>query len=285
MNVISDVSSPVFLAFHLDRKMSANVEHKEKDNSLLNSSSVEPLHEQNHHPSLTKSIDQHTIGPSMHQRVQRPLSTYTSLGSPIHRATTVLLNAPRKMSIGNDSPSTPMVNTMQHRPRSNSHSAVMNRIPTFLLPLQQSIYDDVSYMPPIVEGMMMDSEQNLVTPQTYTTMLSSTDLSNDQKEAIEAVYASEKKRAVDLEKEETNMTADELRQVLKQERARTAKLQADVHQAILKYNNLLSSSHHQQHSHRLIVGESLDDTEQESQGLLTRKQKRKLETVENSTNP
>lgn len=257
--------------------MSSKPPVNEKANSILNSSTPENRDVLNHHTTSTKLVDQNTIGPSMQQRFQRPLSTYTSLGSPIHRSTTCILNAPRKMSIGSDAPSTPLSNTLTGRPRSNSHSTVMSKIPALILPLQQVIYDDVSYVPPIVEGTTMKSERNLVTPKTYSAMTSK-ELSDCYQEAIEVVHASERKRTMDLEKEEQNMTADELRQVLKRERARTMKMQVDLQMAILRCNDLLSSHRHhhqqQQNNNKRPVS-NVSETDRIQMGLLTRRQKMK----------
>jgi len=49
-----------------------------------------------------------------------------------------------------------------------------------------------------------------------------------QRKAMEAASAAERTRAKELEEQEANMTADELRAVLKKERHRTAKIQADL---------------------------------------------------------
>jgi hypothetical protein len=118
-------------------------------------------------------------------------------------------------------------------------------------------------LPQFVGGTMRSSEET--TPQ----------VADGYNSVIEATHASEKKRAIELENEETNMTSDELRQALKRERARAAKIQADLQVALLRCNDL--SSYYHQHYNRPL-GE-LSDADRIQQGLLTRR-KRKFEVVE-----
>jgi hypothetical protein len=59
---------------------------------------------------------------------------------------------------------------------------------------------------------------------------------SDERKAMEAACAAERLRAQQLELEEKNMTADELRAVLKKERHRTGKIQSDF--AALRYGTV-----------------------------------------------
>jgi hypothetical protein len=160
----------------------------------------------------------------------------------------------------------------------------MNRIPALSLPLQQSVYNDLSSMYPIVDATGVNYEKDLVGATIHTTLASNVLSEKHYEEVSEAVHASEKKRAMELEQDELNMSADELRQVLKGERLRTTKIQTDLQITTLRYNELLSYHHQQQQQHHndRLVKESLGtDTVQKE--LLLRRQKRKHETVETSS--
>lgn len=61
---------------------------------------------------------------------------------------------------------------------------------------------------------------------------------SEQQKAMENAVAAERKRAHDLEEQEKDMTADELRAVLKRERARTGRISADL--AALRSSNVQS---------------------------------------------
>ncbi len=247
---------------------SSKLEHNEQSNTVKNSSSVDHWYVQDHHPTAATSVDQNNIGTTMQHRIERPLSTYTSLGSPLHRPNTGLFIAPRKMSIGNGAPSSPLLSTVTGRSRSNSQ---VGGVPSFLLPLQQFIYDDVAYVHPIVDGYMWRSETNPVAQNGATIFHN---VSNEHKK-----LASEAKLELESEKGEESMSCDELRLVLKLERARAAKIQADLEIAQLKYNNLLS--HCQQLDNHARGDPS--DPDRIQQVLLTRR-KRKLDVVECSKN-
>lgn len=242
--------------------MSSKLERNEISNTIQISSSLEHCNDQDHHPKAAAFIDQRTHSPIMNQRTKRPLSTYTSLGSPIHR-TTGLFAAPRKLSIGYETPSSPLLSKMQGRSRSNSQSTVVTGIPSLFLPLQQSSFDDFVHVQPSVDATMRTSEE-----ATYGVL-------DNHNKVIEATHVSEKKRATELENEERNMTSDELRQVLKRERVRTAKIQADLQVALLRYNDLMSNH---KHHYNQPSGE-LSDADRMQQKSLTRR-KRKFEIVE-----
>ena len=242
--------------------MPFKLELNEISNPIQNSSSVGDCNDQYLHPKVATLEGQNATGssPIMHPRIQRPLSTYTCLGSPIHR-TTGIFAAPRKMSLGNDNASSSP--TLQSRSRSNSQSTVVPGLPSLFLPLPQSLHDDLVYVPPTVDGNVRRSVKAL------------NELSDNLNIVIETTLAAEQKRALELEQEEASMTSDQLRQVLKRERDRAAKIQADRQVALLRYNDLLSHNH-QQHYNR-PTGELSDSDQRIQQGLLTRR-KRKLET-------
>jgi hypothetical protein len=157
----------------------------------------------------------------------------------------------------------------------------MNRIPALSLPLQQSVYNDLSSMYPIVDATGVNYEKDLVGATIHTTLASNVLSEKHYEEVSEAVHASEKKRAMELEQDELNMSADELRQVLKRERLRTTKIQTELQITTLRYNELLSHQQQQHHNDRLVKESLGTDTVQKE--LLLRRQKRKHETVETSS--
>ena len=128
------------------------------------------------------------MAPYPHQHhPQRPLSTYTTLGSP--RTTTRV----RSASVGNAPYQQQVIpNIFPGNPQSSSSGAGV--LPFLLL-----------------------GNQNPEPPE----------LSLERK-AMEAAAAAERARAKVLEEAEVDLTAEELRAVLKKERHRTAKIQADL---------------------------------------------------------
>lgn len=145
----------------------------------------------------TMPPQQPTHSPSVRQ--QRPLSTYTSLGSPIHHRPCGRL---RSISLGNAPyPIRSVPNSPNYYGIGNPRASGMSGL---LVP-----------HPPFSKGM----------PSTTTT--APPELS-EQRKATEAASAAERARAKALEEEELHMTADELRLVLKKERLRTCKIQTDL---------------------------------------------------------
>lgn len=158
------------------------------------------------------------------QRIHRPLSTYTSLGSPIrpfgsHRLRSVSLgNAPACLQ----SRSVPSSPAPQQRPYNPVYfGAGIPSASALLLP----------QAPPFHLGM--DGSVNLMSSDTADIV--PPELS-DERKAMEAACAAERLRAQQLEQEEKDMTADELRVVLKKERLRTGKIQSDL--AALRYGTV-----------------------------------------------
>ena len=134
-----------------------------------------PIGGRNHHP--------HNGTFPHHHHSQRPLATYTTLGSP--RTTT--------------------------RVRSASFNNA---------PYQQKVTPNVFPGNPQASGVTFLPFLGNVNPQPP-------EISTERK-AMEAAAAAERTRAKGLEESERNMTADELRDVLKKERHRMAKIQADL---------------------------------------------------------
>lgn len=154
------------------------------------------------------------------QRIHRPLSTYTSLGSPIHPMGRRL----RSVSLGNtpaclQSRSVPSSPSSQQRPY---HPVYFGGSPNPGLTLPQ----------PPPHTALMDGGLTLLpaTAEVIPPELS------DERKAMEAACAAERLRAHEMELKEQHMSADELRAVLKKERARTAKIQSDF--AALRYGNV-----------------------------------------------
>jgi hypothetical protein len=199
---------------------SSNVEPAVKSVHTEQFSHLEERDCPNHHRTTMNSTNEaHTHNPQAHahaaQPIQRPLATYTCLGSPIHPVCRV-----RKMSIGNNPSLSP---TLRSRARSNSHSITNGGATSFILPLPAAMSNE------LVNTHSPFHTTSSIYEGNFTTLNeeSSTDLSEDRRNAIEAAYASEKTRQVELEKAEMTMTADELRHVLKRERTRTAMIQSD----------------------------------------------------------
>ena len=244
--------------------MSSTLQHNDQSNTVKKSSSVEHCYVQDHRPTAATSVDHINIGPTMQHRIERPLSTYTSLGSPIHRPNTGLFIAPRKMSVGNGTPSSPLLSSVTGRSRSNS---LVGGVPSLLLPSQQFMYDDVARVHPIVDGNMLSSETIQVTQNVATT-------SHNESNAYKKLTA-ETKTQLELEKGDESMSCEELRLELKRERARVAKIQADLELTQSKYNKLLSYCQQlEDHGTR-----DPSDSNRTEQVLLMRK-KRKLDLVE-----
>jgi len=131
------------------------------------------------HPPLSPTGRHHAVHHNIiHHHPQRPLSTYTTLGSPRSQGRV------RSASMGN-------------------------------APYQQKVLPN----PQASSAMFLPLGAN-ANPQPP-------ELSN-QRKAMEAASAAERTRAKELEEAESTMDADELRAVLKKERHRTAKIQADL---------------------------------------------------------
>ena len=129
------------------------------------------------------------IAPSPHQHhPQRPLSTYTMLGSP--RTTTTRA---RSASVGN-------------------------------APYQQKVLPNLSPGNPQASG---GAGSMVLLPFLGNTNPEPPEISLERK-AMEAAAAAERTRAKELEAAEVHLTSEELRAVLKKERQRTAKIQADL---------------------------------------------------------
>jgi hypothetical protein len=103
-------------------------------------------------------------------------------------------------------------------------------LPKLELPHEDMEYD-LYYSQQLIEGKVSDAV-NITTTNVVPLELSET------RKAMESACASERKRAKELEVKEQHMTADELRQVLKHERARTGKIQSDL--AALRYGSIQS---------------------------------------------
>jgi hypothetical protein len=126
------------------------------------------------------------MAPYPHQHhPQRPLSTYTTLGSP--RTTRV-----RSASVGN-------------------------------APYQQKVIPNIFPGNPQASG----GAGSVLLPFLGNVNPEPPEISLERK-AMEAAAAAERTRAKELEEAEVNMTAEELHAVLKKERHRTAKIQADL---------------------------------------------------------
>ena len=139
-----------------------------------------------YHPQQQHNNSMMAAYPHQHHP-QRPLSTYTTLGSP--RTTTRV----RSASVGNAPYQQKVIpNIFPGNPQSSSSGAGV--LPFLLL-----------------------GNQNPEPPE----------LSLERK-AMEAAAAAERARAKVLEEAEVDLTAEELRAVLKKERHRTAKIQADL---------------------------------------------------------
>lgn len=138
-------------------------------------------------------------------RQQRPLSTYTSLGSPIHRPGGG--GRLRSFSLGNANGG-----TFQSRsvPNSPNYYGIGN--------------PQASGMGGLLVPQHTPFSNNVMTLSTTT---APPEISV-QRKAMEAACAAERTRAKALEEEELQMTADALRAVLKKERLRTGKIQADL---------------------------------------------------------
>jgi hypothetical protein len=134
-------------------------------------------------------------------RKQRPLSTYTSLGSPIHRPGSSRLRSASLGNVGTTYQSRSVPNSPNYYGIGNPQASGMGGL---LVP-----------HPPFNNGMAI------------STTTAPPELS-EQRKAMEAASAAERTRAKALEDDELNMTADELRAVLKKERLRTGKIQADL---------------------------------------------------------
>jgi hypothetical protein len=191
----------------------------------VNNSPVLEHYSRKHHQTTHPSDNALNCHVPQKQRIHRPLSTYTSLGSPIrplgsHRLRSVSLgNAPACLQ----SRSVPSSPSPQQRPTYNPvyFGAGIPSSSALLLPLP----------PPFHSAA--DGSQNL-TPSDTADIIPP-ELS-DERKAMEAACAAERHRAQLLEQEEKNMTADELRAVLKKERLRTAKIQSDF--AALRYGTV-----------------------------------------------
>jgi hypothetical protein len=167
-----------------------------------------------HHqaPFSLENINSH-----QRQRIHRPLSIYTSLGSPLRPVGSGRL---RSVSLGN-------VNTcLQSRSVPNSPGQFHHE----QRPYQQGYYGGPSAFGGLLipqpspssnkddDGMDTTSDAADVIPPELS----------DQRKAMEAACAAERVRAKQREMEEQNMTADELRMVLKKERLRTGKIKSDL---------------------------------------------------------
>jgi hypothetical protein len=152
---------------------------------------------------MPNTMKQLTPQHSPNVRQQRPLSTYTSLGSPIHRSGGGRM---RSLSLGTTASASYQNRSVPNAPNyygiGNPQASGMGGL---LVP-----------HPPFATNGMMS-----------TTTTAPPELSH-QRKAMEAACAAERSRAKVLEEEELYLTADELRAVLKKERLRTSKIQADL---------------------------------------------------------
>lgn len=136
--------------------------------------------------------------PTSSQR-QRPLANYTTLGSPIHHRDGETIPIPvvgeggriRSFPCGNNAGSPPVSAYLLPIPTAAAATITERDNPQSSLPLQ----------PPEI---------------------------SEQRRAMEAAAAKERQRAKQLEEEEKDLSADQLREILKRERHRTAKIQADL---------------------------------------------------------
>ena len=142
-----------------------------------------------HHASVSHLHHQHQHHYQhhyQHHHPQRPLSTYTALGSP-----RTVTGRVRSASLGN-------------------------------APYQQKV------LPVNQTGIGNPQASGMLLPFGPTAATVCPPEISRQRKAMEEAAAAERTRAKELEEQELQMTADELRAVLKKERHRTAKVQADL---------------------------------------------------------
>lgn len=165
----------------------------------------------------------------LHGRSNRPLSTYTSLGSPIHRP----LNAnnvgsgrniqtegrARSLSLGGTATGGSFFHPPHYVPNSPMFFGIGNPQASgtggLLIPNHPLLHNLDSRLSP--RTAVLRSGTTTTAPPRLS----------DQRKVVEAAYAAERARTKTCEDEELHFTADELRAVLKKERKRAGKVQAD----------------------------------------------------------
>jgi hypothetical protein len=192
------------------------------------------------------------ISPSVRHQ-QRPLSTYTTLGSPLHRRSVAIgtnsSGRARSMSLGAAAAEDSVGGVGVPSPFHVDNPSIPHRSPAFhgIGNPQTSGMSGV-WMIPNAPG----TAATIVSPGAASALANST-MSlvpdpSEQRQAVEAVLAAERIRTKTCEEEESFLTADELRTILKRERTRASKLQGEL--TSLRY----SSGRQQQRSEVLEEG-------------------------------